>query len=98
MELELGVLLAVVVVGNAIFGVFEHETASWRRLLKWGVVVGGTLALHRAVGHAALVLPVGLGVAGLAFHFWWCRRNGIHPFRATPRRRYYELRGWAWPE
>lgn len=98
MELELAVLLALVVVGNSVFGVFEQETASWRRLLKWGLVVAGTLALSRGVGHAALALPLGLGAAGLAFHLWWCRRNGIHPLRATPRRRYYELRGWPWPE
>jgi hypothetical protein len=97
MELELAVLLALVVVGNSVFGVFEQETAAWRRLLKWGIVIAGTLALHRSVGHSAVLLPVGLGVAGLSFHFWWCRRHGIHPLRATPRKRYYELRGWAWP-
>jgi len=98
MEAELAVLLGLAIVGNTVFGVFEGETAVWRRLLKWGVVVGGTLALYRGVGHAALTLPIALGAAGLSFHFWWCRRHGIHPLRATPRRRYYELRGWAWPE
>jgi hypothetical protein len=98
MELELAVLLTLVVVGNSVFGVFERETAAWRRLVKWGMVVGATLALYSAVGHAALALPLTLGLAGLTFHFWWCRRNGIHPFHATPRKRYYELRGWSWPE
>ena len=46
----------------------------------------------------AIALPVALGGAGLTFHFVWCQRNGIHPLRATPRRRYYQLRGWTWPE
>jgi len=41
---------------------------------------------------------LGAGVAGAAFHMVWCRRNGIHPWNATPRRRYYELRGWVWRE
>ena len=27
---------------------------------------------------------------------WSC--HGIHPFRATPRRKYYERRGWTWQE
>jgi hypothetical protein len=96
-ELELGVLLAISILGPAVFSVFEQETAAWRKVLKWGIVSGGTLVLYRAIGHGALVFPLGLSLAGLCFHFWWCRRNGIHPLRATPRRRYYELRGWEWP-
>jgi hypothetical protein len=35
---------------------------------------------------------------GLVVHLVWCRKNGIDPLRATPRRRYYEMRGWDWPE
>ena len=27
-----------------------------------------------------------------------CRKHGIHPLHATPRRRYYELRRWEWKE
>jgi hypothetical protein len=46
----------------------------------------------------AIAFPVAAGLAGATFHFTWCRRNGIHPLYATPRRRYYELRGWMWRE
>jgi hypothetical protein len=96
-ELELTVLLAIAIFGSSAFAVFEIETPWWRKILKWGIVCGLTLALYRAVGHWALALPIGAGVAGATFHFWWCRKQGIDPIRATPRRRYYELRGWTWP-
>lgn len=98
MELELGVLLGIAIVGITVFGVFEAETARWRRLLKWGIITALTLGLHSRVGHAAVALPLAMASLGLAVHFWWCRRHGIHPLNATPRRRYYALRGWRWPE
>jgi hypothetical protein len=97
-ELELGVLLGIAIVGPSIFAVFEVETPAWRKILKWGIVAGLTLGLYAVVGHWALALPLAAGVAGTTFHFVWCRRHGIQPLRATPRRRYYELRGWSWPE
>ncbi len=97
-ELELFVLLVIAVVGSGIFAVFEVETPAWRKILKWFVVIGGTLALYEAVGHWALVLPLAAVAAGTTFHFIWCHRHGINPIHATPRRRYYELRGWSWRE
>ncbi|MBI3981920.1 MAG: hypothetical protein HY337_03350 [Gemmatimonadetes bacterium] len=97
-ELELGVLLAISIVGCPVFAVFEVETARWRKVLKWLIISGATVGLYYAIGHTALAVPLGLGVVGLSFHFWWCNKHGIHPLYATPRRRYYELRGWSWPE
>ncbi len=97
-ELELYVLLAVLVPGLSIFAVFEVETARWRKVLKLAIVCGGTIGLYYAVGHLALVFPLGFGALGLIAHFAWCRKNGIHPIHATPRRKYYELRGWSWPD
>ena len=97
-ELELAVLLALQIVGNGLFAHFEEQTAPWRKILKWGIVTAATLGLYAWAGHAALALPLLLAAAGVTFHFVWCRRHGIDPLRATPRRRYYELRGWAWVE
>lgn len=94
-ELELAVLLALTTLGQVGFGHFEAETSKARRLVKWAIIDGATIGLYYAVGHWALAFPIGMVGLGLSFHFWWCRRNGIHPFHATPRRRYYELRGWA---
>jgi len=95
---ELLAVFLLQTVGTAVFAVFEVETESWRKMLKWVLLLALTLGLHSLIGHWALALPLGLGTAGLCFHFWWCRRHGIHPLRATPRRRYYELRGWTWSE
>lgn len=96
-ELELAVLLAIAIVGPAVFAVFEIETPWWRKVLKWSLVCGLTLGLYQVVGHWAVAFPVGAGLAGAAFHVWWCRKHGIHPLRATPRDRYYRLRGWSGP-
>ena len=98
MELELAVLLAFAILGTGMFAVFEVETPPWRKILKWTILSGLTLALYQWVGHWSLLLPAAGAVVGTSFHFVWCRRNGIDPVHATPRRRYYELRGWSWPE
>jgi len=97
-ELELLILLAIAVLGQGTFARFEVETAPWRKILKWFLVIGLTLGLYAIVGHWSLAFPLAAGVAGLTVHFTWCRQNGIDPILATPRRRYYELRGWAWRE
>ena len=93
-ELELSVLLVTVILGAEVFAPFEVHTPVWRKLVKWGTVCGVTLGMTRLIGHGAAWIPVGCALAGLAVHFAWCRRHGIHPLRATPRRRYFELRGW----
>ncbi len=97
-ELELGLLLAVQTIGQSFFAVFEVETPGWRKTLKWLIVAGATLGLYAWVGHWALLFPLASAIAGCTFHFFWCRKNGIHPWRATPRRKYWELRGWEWME
>lgn len=98
MELELGVLLAIAILGGAGFAVFEVETPWWRKALKWALVCAITLSLYRGVGHWAVLFPIVSGLLGVTFHVWWCRKHGIDPANATPRKRYYELRGWAWKE
>lgn len=97
-ELELAVLLAIAISGQSVFAAFEVETPWWRKLLKWTVVSTLTLVLFLAVGHWAILFPLTVAAAGLTFHVWWCRRHGIDPVRARPRRRYYALRGWSWPD
>jgi len=97
-EVELVALLAFSIVGQSAFARFEIETPPWRKVLKWTTLCLVTLGLYRAVHHWALLFPLALATAGTTFHIAWCRRNGIHPLRATPARRYYELRGWTWRE
>ena len=97
MELELAVLLALSILGQSNFAPFEIETPGWRKTLKWVVLCGITLLASRRFGHYALAIPGIAGALGLGVHFWWCNRNGIDPWHATPRRRYYALRHWPWP-
>jgi len=95
---ELSVLLFIAILGQSIFAVFEVETPPSRKILKWGIVAGVTIGLSQLVGHWAVLVPILGGVAGVVGHTIWCRRNGIDPLRATPRRKYYALRGWTWQE
>ena len=44
-ELELGVLLALQTLGTSIFARFEVETPVLRIIIKWGIVILGTLGL-----------------------------------------------------
>lgn len=99
MEAELVTLLLLHTIGVSVFGRFEAETAWWRLTLKWIIILVLTYWLYTTFGHAAAFsLIVFAGIGGLTFHFIWCKRNGIHPLKATPRKRYYELRKWEWSE
>ncbi|MEO7963257.1 MAG: hypothetical protein ABIT38_05030 [Gemmatimonadaceae bacterium] len=92
-QLELMALLALSIVGQSTFAVFEVETPAWRKILKWTIIVGITLGLRLVIGHAAALVLLALGIAGATFHVIWCRSKGIDPVHATPRKRYYALRG-----
>lgn len=96
-ELELAVLLAFAIIGQSSFARFEIETPAWRKIFKWSMMSVITVVLSRWVGHWALVYPIAMGVAGTTFHIIWCRKNGIDPWKATPSRKYYELRKWPRP-
>jgi hypothetical protein len=87
-ELELAVLLALVILGTAVFGVFEIGSPRWRRILKWLVLTGATLGLYYAFGHWAVAFALTAAAASIGYHLWWCRRQGIHWLKATPRRKY----------
>ncbi len=94
MQLELLALLAFAIIGSGAFAVFKIETPWWRKILKWTVLSLLILGLSRVIGHWAIAVLIGFALLGTTFHLWWCRKHGIDPIRATPRRRYYELRGW----
>ena len=87
-ELELGVLLALQTLGTSIFARFEVETPVLRIIIKWGIVILGTLGLFTWIGHWSLVFPLGMAALGVTVHFVYCRKHGFDPIKATPRRRY----------
>ncbi|UPT65594.1 MAG: hypothetical protein M0D57_13750 [Sphingobacteriales bacterium JAD_PAG50586_3] len=98
MEAELIVLLVVQLIGSVSFARFEIETPIIKKTLKWLILDGLTIGLYFLIGHYSLILPSLLIGLGTTFHFIWCKRNGIHPLKATPKKKYYKLRGWKWEE
>jgi hypothetical protein len=93
---ELAVLLAIAILGGA--GV--RRLRSGDPLVAKGAQVDSRHHGHPGArggrGPLGAALPdTAAGIAGVAFHIWWCRMHGIDPVHATPRKRYYELRGWG---
>ena len=97
-ELELSILLVVQLFGTSFFARFEVETPAWRKIVKWLVMDAVTIGLYYLIGHWSLLLPLLMLTIGTTFHFIWCKKNGIDPLKATPKRKYYELRKWKWEE
>ena len=99
MSNELLALFIFRTLGVSVFGKFEAETPWWRLTLKWIALFLLSYGLYSFYGHTAALLTIlFLALVGLVFHFWWCAKNKIHPIYATPRRKYFELRGWKWVE
>jgi hypothetical protein len=92
------ILLVLHTVGSTVFARFETETPIARRLFKWTLIHGGTIALYFVIGGWCLLWPGFMFGLGVTAHIIICRRQGFHPIYATPRRKYYAFRGWTWPE
>ncbi|MGG7034943.1 MAG: hypothetical protein ACI7YS_07080 [Flavobacterium sp.] len=97
-ELELAELLIIQLLASSFFARFEVETLPLKRILKWLIIYGITIGLYFAFHHWAVIFPIFPMIFGAIFHFNWCRKHGINPFNATPRKKYYQLRGWKWEE
>ncbi len=97
-EHELAVLLVIQLTGSAFFARFEVETPALRKIFKWLMIDIITVGLYFLVGHFALIFPLIIIAAGTVFHFRFCKQNNIDPLKATPRKKYYEFRGWKWEE
>lgn len=98
LEIELIELLLIQTFLISAFAKFEIETPLLRKFFKWLIIDSITIGLYFVVGHWALLLPFLALIPGTLYHFTWCRKNGIDPFNATPRKKYYELRKWDWKE
>ena len=97
-ELELAELLVIQLLASNFFGRFEVETPAFRKIIKWLIIDAIAVGLYYWLGHWALLFPVIAMLPGTIYHFNWCKKNGINPLKATPRKKYYELRGWKWEE
>lgn len=97
-EAEFAALFVVAALGSSFFDKFETETPAVRKLLRWALAAALTLGTYAWIGHWALAVLAGFALLGTLAHVVWCRTNGIHPLTAEPRLRYYERRGWKWPD
>jgi hypothetical protein len=96
--MEVAVVATIFAVGNILFGHWEAETPKWRRLFKFVVILGLTLAISASVGRRWAFLLLGLmGIAALIVHAWWLPRHGINGWSAEPKEKSYALRGWKYP-
>jgi len=98
MEIELAELLIIQLLASNFFARFEVETPAFKKITKWLIIYAITIALYYWLHHWALIFPLLALMPGTIYHFTWCKKNGIDPLKATPRKKYYELRGWEWEE
>ncbi len=97
-ELELITLLVIQTTFISTFAKFEIETPLVKKLVKWFFIDALTIGLYFLVGHWSILFPILGLVPGTIYHFNWCKKNGIHPLKSTPKKKYYELRKWKWEE
>jgi hypothetical protein len=97
-QIELAELLVIQLVMTSFFARFEVETRASYKILKWIIIAKITLGLYYYIGHWSALFPVLVLIPGTIYHFRWCKKNGIDPLKATPRKKYYELRKWKWEE
>jgi hypothetical protein len=94
-ELEWFILLIISVVGKSVFQKFALQTPIWQQILKWVITIAITYGLYRLGGHQwALGFLFSFLGLGMALHFLWCGYHEINPWHATPKEKYYALRGW----
>jgi hypothetical protein len=99
MEIELLTLFGLQTIGIATFSRFETGRPWWQMLLKWPVTLLLTWLVFKNYGHVGTMIFIPfVFLLSLTFHFIWCFRHGIHPIKATPRKKYYNLRGWHWED
>ena len=96
--MEVAVVATVFAVGNILFSHWAAETPRWRRLLKFVLILGLTLAISAVLGRRwALVFLGLLALAVVIVHAWWLPRHGINGWTGEPKEKYYALRGWKYP-
>lgn len=98
MWMEVAVVATIFAVGNILFGHWEAQTPKWRRLLKFVLFVGLTLAISAWLGRRWTFAFLGLlGLIVVIIHAWWLPRHGINGWTGEPKEKYYALRGWKYP-
>jgi hypothetical protein len=97
-EIELAELLVIQLLASNFFARFDVEKPAMKKIVKWLFIDGITVGLFYWLGHWAAIFPIIALIPGTIYHFNWCKKNGIDPLKATPKIKYYQLRGWRWEE
>lgn len=98
MWMEVAAVATIFAIGNILFGQWAAETSKWRRLLKFALFLGLTLAVSAWFGRGWAFLLLGLLIlAVVIIHGWWLPRHGINGWTGEPKEKYYALRGWKYP-
>ena len=98
MWMEVAVVATIFAVGNILMGHWEAATPKWRRLLKFAVILGLTLAISAGIGRRWAFVFLGLlAVGSVIIHAWWLPRLGINGWTGEPKEKYYAMRGWKYP-
>ena len=99
MLVELGVVAAVLALGNIAFRHFEPQTPVWRRLLKAAIIIGLTAAISYFFGRTGVIAAGVLAALPVIYiHAIWLPRHGVNGWTGEPRAKYHALRGWPPPE
>lgn len=95
---EVAVMASIFAAGNILFGHFEERTPKWRRLAKALLFTLAAVAISAAAGRTWFYVFLACAAAAVVVvHGILLPRQGINPWTAEPRERYYKLRGWKWP-
>ncbi len=94
--IDIALMASGFAIGNILFGHFEERTPKWRRVLKFFMFTALIAVISSTAGRVWSIAVVGaLFSVALIIHFWWLPKQGIDPFTAEPREKYYALRGWT---
>ncbi len=94
--IDIALMASGFAIGNILFGHFEERTPKWRRVLKFIMFTALIAVISSTAGRVWSIAFVGaLFSMALIIHFWWLPKQGIDPFTAERREKYYALRGWT---
>jgi hypothetical protein len=89
---DVSVILAILAVGNILFGRFVMHHPRWRRLLKLAFVLSMFVTVAVVAGRAWAYALLALPIAGAAWvHLHWLPKHGIDGWTAEPYDEYLEL-------
>ncbi len=99
MILDVAGVAVFLLLGNVLFRHFEPQMPLWRRFAKSAIILAITAAISYRFGRTGVLIAFGAVMVPLVYiHGIWLPRHGVNGWTGEPRERYYQLRGWQWPD